>query len=49
MAYIAWGVTTAAGRKTPFGRPVVPEVYIIWLPSTGSVMSEPSSGARAAS
>ena len=30
-------------RYTPFGRPVVPEVYSIVAPSTGSVRSAPSS------
>jgi hypothetical protein len=30
-------------RCTPFGRPVVPDVYSIWLPRTGSSMSSPDS------
>ncbi len=36
-------------RCTPLGRPVVPDVYIIARPSTGSGMSAGSSDARASS
>jgi len=40
---------TAAGRLTPFGRPVVPDVYSMVVPLSASSRSESSSAARASS